>query len=64
MGLSDNRGGANRGQGRKPLSTAEKTKSITITLPISYIEYLRSIGRGNVSRAIRIIIQETQPRQN
>ncbi len=50
------RGGAGRGQGRKPLATDEPTVEITLTLPQSYVEYLRELGGNNASAAVRELV--------
>jgi hypothetical protein len=49
------RGGAGRGQGRRPLGPSPTlTKSVTLTQ--DDIDYLRTIDPDNLSNAIRILI--------
>lgn len=50
------RGGPGRGQGRKPLKEDEPTLQAEISLPQSYLEYLRAVGNGNVSAAVRTLV--------
>lgn len=54
------RGGVREGAGRKPLYS-EKMVACNITLPGNYIKLLRVIGRGNLSKGVRLLI-ETSPR--
>ncbi len=59
MKAKQTHGGRGRGQGRPPLSD-EPTERITITLPASYLEYLKTVGSGNISNGVRILIERTK----
>lgn len=55
-------GGKGRGQGRKPLTTAEPTVKVAITLLPSQVEAMKELGDGNLSAGIRKAIDmTTQP---
>lgn len=50
-------GGTGRGQGRKPLTTAEPTVKVAITLLPSQVEAMKELGDGNLSAGIRKAIE-------
>lgn len=53
-------GGARPGAGgvKPALSADEPTVRATITLPASLLERLRELGNGNVSRGVRILLDQ------
>lgn len=48
-------GGPGRNQGRHPLAD-EPTERVTITLLKSQLQWLREVGEGNVSLAVRKLV--------
>lgn len=52
----DPRGGAGRGQGRKPLYS-QKTTKVAVTLLPDQVEAMKKLGNGNLSAGIRKAIE-------
>jgi len=50
------RGGRRRGAGRPP-AYREPLVRKTVTLPVSYVEQLTTVGRGNLSDGIRFLAE-------
>jgi len=56
------KGGAGRGQGRKPLSPGRKRKQIAGTIPSDLVEWVR--GRGHISEDLENAIRLFMAKEN
>lgn len=52
-------GGKREGAGRPPLSPAEPTVRVTVTLPAALAARLKELGEGNASAGVRRLLDQT-----